>query len=178
MAFLAIPYPILDPQQRQTLSETQNIARLAMVTISLTSTVFSIGSIALSLLHIRKHRMEHTAHDYRDFLRTKRHQNYGHRILAILWSLPFAFLMWSVLTFSAAVILFCVVTGLPGDLVPKVPLLVQSGFVLISMSLSIWYFWKREAEWALTAEESSQRSIMMILTNWWEDLKGFTYRFR
>jgi hypothetical protein len=178
MAFLAIPYPILDPQQYQPLTDTQNTVRLAMITASLASTVFSVGSIAISLLHIRKHRMERTAQEYCEFLQTEHHQLYGHRPLAILWSLPFAFLMWSVLTFSAAVMLFCVTAGIPGGLVPKIPLLAQSGFITASILLSIWYFWKRETRWTSTVEGYQRPSFRMVFTSWFWDLKRASQRYK
>src|SRR4051812_32620932 len=107
MAFLAIPYPILNPQLQDPVTDIEQLLRIAMITASLCSTVFSVGSIAISLLHIRKHRTERTAEEYCDFLQAEHHHLYGHRPLAMLWSLPYAFLMWSVLAFSAAVMLFC-----------------------------------------------------------------------
>jgi hypothetical protein len=167
MAFLAIPYPILDPQLTTPLTPTEYIIRVAMITASLASTVFSVGSIAISLLHIRKHRTEQTAEEYCNFLETEHHHLYGHRPLAILWSLPFAFLMWSVLTFSAAVLLFCVTAS---GIVPKVPLLTLSAFIIGWVVLTVWYFWKREIRWTMTVDGVERPSFRMQFTNWFWDL--------
>ncbi|KAG8827162.1 hypothetical protein FRC17_007963 [Serendipita sp. 399] len=164
MAFLAIPYPILDPQQQNPLSRFQTVTRIAMITASLGSTVFSVGSIAISLLHIRKHRTERTAEESCNFLETQHHHVYGHRPLAILWALPFAFLMWSVLSFSAAVMLFCVTAS---GIVTEVTTLGLSAVIVGWIVLSVWYFWRREANWTPTA--NGRRSFRMIFTDWlWE----------
>ncbi|KAG8776956.1 hypothetical protein FRC15_011608, partial [Serendipita sp. 397] len=163
MAFLAIPYPILDPQQQHPLTRVQTATRIAMITASLASTVFSVGSIAISLLHIRKHRTERTAEESCRFLETQHHQVYGHRPLAVLWSLPFAFLMWSVLTFSAAVMLFCVTAG---GVMTEVMTLALSALIVWWICLSVWYFWRREVNWTLA---DGRRSFRMIFTDWlWE----------
>lgn len=170
MAFLAIPYPIMDPQQLKPLSEFQRVVRIAMITASLASTVFAIGSIATSLLHIRKHRTERTAEEYCEFLTGEHHHLYGHRPLAILWSLPFAFLMWSVLTFSAAVLLFCVTAD---GIIPKIPLLALSGVILAWILFAIWYFWKREIHWTMSVEGVEKPSFRMKFTNWFWDLREY-----
>jgi len=167
MVFLAIPYPILDPQLTTPLTRPEYIIRVAMITASLASTVFSVGSIAIGLLHIRKHRTEQTAEEYCDFLETEHHHLYGHRPLAILWSLPFAFLMWSVLTFSAAVLLFCVTAA---GIVPKIPLLTLSAFIIGWVVLTVWYFWKREIRWTMTVDGVERPSFRMQFTNWFWDL--------
>jgi len=167
MAFLAIPYPILNPQLQEPVTDFQQTIRIAMITASLSSTVFSIGSIAISLLHIRKHRTERTAQEYCDFLEGQHHHLYGHRPLAMLWSLPYAFLMWSVLAFSAAIMLFCVTaTGVITE-----TLLTLCGCMTFWIGLSIWYFWKRETTWTSTVEGVRRPSFRMLFTNWFWDLR-------
>jgi hypothetical protein len=169
MAFLAIPYPILNPQLQEPITDFQTALRIAMITASLSSTVFSVGSIAISLLHIRKHRTERTAQEHCEFLEGEHHHLYGHRPLAMLWSLPYAFLMWSVLAFSAAVMLFCVTAG---GLVTEVTLLTLSVCMVFWILISIWYFWKRETRWTSTVEGVSRPSFRMHFTNWFWDLRA------
>lgn len=169
MAFLAIPYPILDPQQQYPLTQTQYTTRIAMITASLVSTVFSIGSITVSLLHIRDHRPERTAEEFGHFLNTKHHHLYGYRPLSILWGLPFAFLVWSVLTFSTAILLFCVTAA---DMVPKIPLLTLSAFMMCWILLTVYCSWKHENRWTLMVDGVERPSFRMKLTNWYWDLQN------
>jgi hypothetical protein len=171
MAFLAIPYPILDPQLQNPVTDFQMAVRAVMITASLCSTIFSVGSIAISLLHIRKHRTERTAQEYCEFLESEHHHLYGHRPLAMLWSLPYAFLMWSVLAFSAAIMLFCVTAG---GLVTEVTLLTLSGCMVFWILISVWYFWKRETRWTSTVEGVSRPSFRMHIPNWFWDLRANT----
>lgn len=165
MAFLAIPYPILDPQQQRPQTRLQEIMRTAMITASLASTVFSVGSIAISLLHIRKHRTERTAEEYCEYLETQHHHAFGHRPLAIIWALPFAFLMWSVITFSAAVMIFTIMAA--GD-VTKYLLVSLSVFIVGWIVLCVWYFWKRESH----KEDGLRPRFKMIFTNWTWDWRA------
>ncbi|KIM28673.1 hypothetical protein M408DRAFT_8509 [Serendipita vermifera MAFF 305830] len=166
MAFLAIPYPILNPQLQEPVTDFEKALRLAMITASLCSTVFSVGSIAISLLHIRKHRVDRTADEYCDFLETQHHYLYGHRPLAMIWSLPYAFLMWSVVSFSAAIMLFCVNAG---GMVTEIALLALSGCMTFCILVSIWYFWKRETKW--TSSVDGRPSFRMQFTDWLWDLR-------
>lgn len=168
MAFLAIPYPLTN----NTPTHLQELFQHAMIAASLCSTVFSVGSIAIGLIHIRKHRSIVTAEEACDFLTGAHHNLYGLRPLAILWSLPFAFLMWSVVTFSAAVLLFCATTG---NLAPKLVLLVLSASMLIWICVTVWYFWKRETQWGYDVEGGEKVSRRMKFAGWLWDLRWPTH---
>ncbi|KAG7448691.1 uncharacterized protein BT62DRAFT_929785 [Guyanagaster necrorhizus] len=73
------------------------------------STIASIGSIILGLLLIRKHRSK--ARDSSEeawlFLRSQKHNKTGLETLAILYGLPYALLMWAMVSFLAAFSLMC-----------------------------------------------------------------------
>jgi hypothetical protein len=111
--------------------------------------------------------MERTAEEYCEFLMTEHHNLYGHRPLAILWSLPFAFLMWSVLTFSAAVMLFCFSAGGVG---PKYTLIALSAIITMSILVSVWYFWKRETKWTTSVEGHERLSFRMKFHDFFWDM--------
>ncbi|KAG8830576.1 hypothetical protein FRC20_008320 [Serendipita sp. 405] len=71
--------------------------------------------------------------------------------------------MWSVLTFSAAVMLFCVTAG---GVMTEVMTLALSALIVWWICLSVWYFWRREVNWTLA---DGRRSFRMIFTDWlWE----------
>lgn len=149
MAFLAIPYPL----NNNTPTWFEGVVRQAMVGASLASTVFAVGSIAVGLIHVKKHRLILTVNDAHDFLCDAYHPLFGLRPLAILWSLPFAFLLWSVLTFSAAVLLFCVTIG---SNTPKYVLLPLAAIMLGWVLVTVWYLWKRGTKWSVDLESGGR----------------------
>ncbi|PVF98890.1 hypothetical protein CPB86DRAFT_334248 [Serendipita vermifera] len=166
MAFLAIPFPLMDPQQRHDMPPVQNGLRLATIAASFCSTIFSIGSIAISQLHIRKHKTHNTAEEFCQFLTQEHHWLYGHRPMAILWSLPFAFFMWSLLTFFLSVILLYATTG---SAAVKTTSIFFSIIVLISVCITVWYFWKRETSWTIGADGEEKPVFKLKFTNtFWE----------
>ncbi|TFK20560.1 hypothetical protein FA15DRAFT_759286 [Coprinopsis marcescibilis] len=63
---------------------------------SYVSTISSIGSIILGLLLIRQHELMNpaTAADIHKFIKKRYHENRGFEPLAIVYSLPYALLMW------------------------------------------------------------------------------------
>ncbi|EJF57927.1 hypothetical protein DICSQDRAFT_157070 [Dichomitus squalens LYAD-421 SS1] len=68
------------------------------------SVVTSVGSILLGLLLIRQHRVKskETAEEANRFLSSRKHEMLGLETLAIIYSLPYALLMWGMLTFLLA----------------------------------------------------------------------------
>ncbi|RDX39810.1 hypothetical protein OH76DRAFT_1413341, partial [Lentinus brumalis] len=86
VAFLAIPSVDNGPND---VTAAQISSYLSIVT--------SIGSILLGLLLIRQHRVKakETADDANAFLRSRRHTMMGLETLAIIYSLPYALLMWA-----------------------------------------------------------------------------------
>ncbi|KAH9941634.1 uncharacterized protein BXZ73DRAFT_41460 [Epithele typhae] len=71
---------------------------------SFLSIVTSVGSILLGLLLIRQHRVKSkdTAEEAHRFLRSRKHKGLGLETLAIIYSLPYALLMWGMITFLLA----------------------------------------------------------------------------
>jgi len=76
---------------------------LAQIT-SLVSTTASIGSILVGLLLNRQYRLEpkHTAQVAARFLLSREHPTLGLETLAIIYSLPYVLLMWSMVAFIVA----------------------------------------------------------------------------
>ncbi|CAG7846419.1 SubName: Full=Uncharacterized protein {ECO:0000313/EMBL:CCA66961.1} [Serendipita indica DSM 11827] len=153
MAFLAIPYPI----QQQSQIGLQEIMRNTMITASLASTMFSIGSIAIGLLHIRIYRTVRTAEDHSKYIYTKYHHAFGYRPLAIIWRLPFTLLAWSVITFSAAVMIFTVTAANNGT---RYLLITLGMFIVAEVALCMWYFWSHGNE------GGSRLDFKAIFINW------------
>ncbi|KAH9855343.1 hypothetical protein C2E23DRAFT_858007 [Lenzites betulinus] len=93
VAFLAIPS--VDDGSKQ-LSAAQISSNLSIVT--------SVGSILLGLLLIRQHRVKSkdTADDAWRYLSSRKHPTLGLETLAIIYSLPYALLMWAMVTFLLA----------------------------------------------------------------------------
>jgi hypothetical protein len=152
--------PLVIPPE---LTTSECIIRKVLVLASLTSTVFSVSSIILGLLYVRRHRVKWTAEEACEYLEIKHHTLYGHRVLAILWSLPFAFLMLSIVTFSAAILLFCIALG---DPITEILLLTLSVITIGWIVFSVWYFWKRETRWRSTLEGIYYPLFRMKFTNW------------
>ncbi|RPD75534.1 hypothetical protein L226DRAFT_545397 [Lentinus tigrinus ALCF2SS1-7] len=93
VAFLAIPSVDNGPND---ITAAQISSYLSIIT--------SVGSILLGLLLIRQHRVKakETADDANAFLRSRKHKMLGLETLAIIYSLPYAMLMWGMVTFLVA----------------------------------------------------------------------------
>ncbi|KAH9478558.1 hypothetical protein JR316_0009015 [Psilocybe cubensis] len=78
--------------------------RSAAQIASYLSVVASIGSIVLGLLLTRQNRTKtrETVHEVQAYLQARRHPRLGLETLAILYSLPYALLMWGMVSFLAA----------------------------------------------------------------------------
>ncbi|KAF8531098.1 hypothetical protein JB92DRAFT_245273 [Gautieria morchelliformis] len=83
------------------------------VTCSLVSTLSSTSSIVIGLLLVRKHRplTETHAADGSQYIERVAHPRLGMRPLAIVYSLPYACLMWAMATYIAAILLFVFKSG-------------------------------------------------------------------
>jgi len=88
---------------------SQQLNRSAAQIASYISIVTSLGSVILALLLVRQHRSRGSAGEACKFLgcRTTR----GLETLAILYTLPYALLMWSALAFFAAFSFMCFLTS-------------------------------------------------------------------
>ncbi|KAH7886921.1 hypothetical protein F5I97DRAFT_1829428 [Phlebopus sp. FC_14] len=100
---------------------------------SYTSLVFSFGSIALGLTFIGLNLTGHErGSEAANFLRRMSDERHGLEKLAIIYSLPFAFLMWSMLLFLLA---FSVEWCKPGD---KVSRATVASVLLVVCGLIVW----------------------------------------
>lgn len=150
MAFLAIPVP-----QETTYSATQlSLLQLAANTCSLFSTIFSIGSITLSLINIRKHRGESSYKGIAALLTSTHHRRYGFRPLAIVYALPIASLEWAVVNFAGAIALYCLIAT---SVIPRVVVLTLGASLMGGTLVTIWYFWQRETRWGYQIEGISPK---------------------
>lgn len=161
MAFLAIPYPIFNPQLQDPVTAFEKTLRVAMITASICSVMLAIGSIALSLLHMQKHRRDSTVDKYCDFLGS--HPLYGHRPLAIIWSIPYALLMWGVVAFTTAIMFLCVATA---GIVTGTIFLILCCVVVGSILICVWYFWEQEPSMFRMWLHTKIRFWKRRLTNW------------
>jgi hypothetical protein len=91
------------------------------------------------------------------------HHLFGHRPLAILWALPYAFLMLSIVAFSAAILVFCVAIE---DFITEITLLTLSLLMVAWIVVAVWYFWKRKTRWRSTLDGVHYLSFRMQFTNW------------
>jgi len=122
------------------------IAESRAVTCSLVSTLCSTVSIIIGLLHVRKHRAKARTHaaDGSIYLNEAEHPTLGMRPLAIVYCLPYAFLMWAMVTFIAAILLFASQSGLDSTLTSLIgTIAIGLGAILV---WAISYFWKDELQ--------------------------------
>lgn len=93
VAFLAIPS--VDPGDR-----IRTPSQLA----SYFSIITSIGNVVIGLLLLRQHRTkpQDNAEEVDNYLRSRYHSSLGFETLAILYSLPYALLLWSAVLFTIA----------------------------------------------------------------------------
>lgn len=145
VAFLAIPSidsgdPIRTP------------AQLA----SYFSVIASIGSVVMGLLLLRQYRTkpQDAAEEADKYLRSRHNSSFGFETLAILYSLPYALLLWATMTFTTA---FGIETlGFSQQTWAKLPV----GIVLAMMALLIfWCVWT-------AVEAGSGFSLLSCVHQW------------
>jgi len=101
VAFLTIP--AVSPQA----ALQEAVWTPAQIT-SQVSIIASMGSVIVGLLLIRQHRTRaKTAHEAATYLEKRTHHRWGLETLAIMYSLPYALLMWGMMTFLLAVAFIC-----------------------------------------------------------------------
>ncbi|KAI0823006.1 hypothetical protein BC628DRAFT_1326187 [Trametes gibbosa] len=143
VAFLAIP-SVGDGSKQ--LSAAQISSNLSIVT--------SVGSILLGLLLVRQHRVKSrdTAHDAWRYLSSRKHPTLGLETLAIIYSLPYALLMWAMVTFLLAFSFECFGT-------PDRVGVFFFGAVWIAIAILVG--------WCIfTGWESSETTLMSTLRAW------------
>ncbi|KAF9530151.1 hypothetical protein CPB83DRAFT_851059 [Crepidotus variabilis] len=109
------------------------------------SVIASIGSIILGLLLIRQHRTKYkeTASDVTRFLARREHKSRGLETLAILHSLPYALLMWGMVSFLVAFCLVCV-----DNSSTTTRILITSACVAMAILVAwcVWSAWESQPE--------------------------------
>ena len=168
MAYLAIPMPLTTTYTPEELSLLQTAAN----TCSLFSTIFSIGSIALSLINTRKHRWASSHKEIDGFLQGAHHHHFGFRPLAIVYALPVAFLMWAVLSFAGSIAIYCLIAT---AVIPRVAVLALGAFLIACILVSVWYFWQPETRWGYDVEGvSPKRQQRMRIADFFWDWSHFS----
>jgi len=160
MAYLAIP----KPENTTYTAEQLSLLCTAANTLSLISTIFSIGSIIFGLINTRNHRGEWSHDEIVDFLQGAHHHHYGFRLLAIIYALPIAFLTWSVLSFAGTIALYCLMAT---TVIPRVAVLVFGIFMMGCIFVTVWYFWQRETSWRYDVEGASPKRRQRLRTTDW-----------
>ncbi|KLO13357.1 hypothetical protein SCHPADRAFT_997460 [Schizopora paradoxa] len=102
------------------------------------SLIAAMGSIVVGLLLVREHRKKasESAQVAADFLRRRSHPNRGLEAMAILYSLPFALLMWGMGSFLVALGVICFVFAVNG-LIPTILYAIVWGFVSLMIIFTI-----------------------------------------
>ncbi|KAJ3516741.1 hypothetical protein NLJ89_g928 [Agrocybe chaxingu] len=109
------------------------------------SVVASIGSIILGLLLIRQNRTKsrETADDVQAFLNRRKHPLLGLETLAILYGLPYALLMWGMVSFLAA---FCFMCFQHTSTPTRSLVAPAGGAIAIFIVWCIWSSWETTEE--------------------------------
>ncbi|KAF8507527.1 hypothetical protein BU17DRAFT_100459 [Hysterangium stoloniferum] len=141
-------------------STEQVVEENLAVTCSMASTLLSTASIVIGLLHVRKHKKfnRQQVTDSDEFLYRKSKSFLDLQPLAILYSLPYALLMWAMVSFIAAILLYVFKSGVS----------THSEIILASLALSlgvtlIWviqFFWKDDLK--LEEDLQSLWNILML----------------
>jgi len=160
VAFLAIPSV-----------DTGNHTRTAAQLASYLSVLTSVGSIVIGLLLLRQHRTKpHDAAEEVDKYLRSRHRNaLGFETLAILFSLPYALLLWATIAFTSAFSLEALLNS--SELWARLPV----GVVLAMMALLI--------SWCISTNLEAKLDFSVLvkvhdlkdrLVNFTRDLRGKT----
>ncbi|KAF9237365.1 hypothetical protein BU15DRAFT_48882, partial [Melanogaster broomeanus] len=119
------------------------------------SLVASLASIVLGLVFVGHHRTEtrNTAFQAAKFLDRLQHKRHGLETLAIIYSLPYAFLMWGmVLFFAAFVSEWC------GNSRDVKSLASVGGFLFLVACLGAWCIWTSREQTGLLVVRSRPRA--------------------
>ncbi|VDC02730.1 unnamed protein product [Peniophora sp. CBMAI 1063] len=118
---------------------------------SYVSIICSIGSIVLGLMLVHHNRTKNRedSDDAAAYMKRKDSFHFHHEPLAILYSLPYALLMWSMLSFATSVVIFTL---------DKTDIVTQSTVALISFGVSCLTIWCVIATWE--TEDSPRLDIL------------------
>ncbi|OCH87222.1 hypothetical protein OBBRIDRAFT_796401 [Obba rivulosa] len=122
-----------------------NVPRNAAQITSYLSVIFSMGSIIISLLLTRQHRLKtrDSAQEVVTFLTNRKHPTLGLETLAIMYSLPYAMLMWSAVAFLIAFSFECFLSH---DNASTVPTAVAFVAVVSLICWCIFTAWEEHEE--------------------------------
>jgi len=102
----------------------------------------SVGSIVLGLLLVRQNQTKdrETATDVVNFLKNKAHPLLGLEILAVMFSLPYALLMWSMVAFLVAFLFLCFEDS---DIMTISLIGPLGGVITILVVWCVWTSWEK-----------------------------------
>ncbi|CAA7270226.1 unnamed protein product [Cyclocybe aegerita] len=127
------------------------------------SVVASIGSIILGLLLVRQNRTKsrETADDVQAFLNRRKHPLLGLETLAILYGLPYALLMWGMVSFLAA---FCFMCFQHTSIPTRSLVAPAGGAIAVFIAWCIWSSWEttEEASGYLTPDPIAVKTKELI----------------
>ncbi|KAJ7591053.1 hypothetical protein C8J56DRAFT_934551 [Mycena floridula] len=146
---------------------SENLSRSAAQISSYISVISSTGCIILGLLLIRQNRTKakETACDAATFLNEQEHPNHGLEVLAILYSLPYAMLLWAMASFFVA---FSFMTFQHSSL--SVRLVVGLAWAAIAAFI----VWCVRTGWEVRQGEPN--ALVMLMGTMWGGIKSATVR--
>ncbi|KAI9455803.1 hypothetical protein BJY52DRAFT_1278919 [Lactarius psammicola] len=105
------------------------------------SLIASVGSIVIGLLLVRHHRTkkEEDPDGAARYLYQNDHRFFGLQPMAIVFSLPWALLMWAMILFSIELLILCFRNT---NLQLRLPIGIGSTFVAVPITWCIWNSWK------------------------------------
>ncbi|KAN0131017.1 hypothetical protein V8E53_011150 [Lactarius tabidus] len=119
--------------------------------ISYLSLIASVGSIVVGLLLVRHHRtkQEEDPNGVVKYLLQNHHKHVGLEPMAIVFSLPWALLMWAMMLFSVELLISCFWHT---DLQFYLPIGLMATFVAAPITWCIWNSWRVELDTELDTE--------------------------
>jgi len=143
VSFLTIPGVVPYNLQNGVLTVTPQMTILGSVAegFAIISLGASIGSIIIRLLLMRNNRTKQEAepHDAWDYLFQSSRRYFGLELMAIVFSLPWALLMWSMLMFYTA--LFCYCWSIPKH-ESRIAIVSVSGVLFAFFLVCVWTIWE------------------------------------
>jgi len=134
----------------------------------------SIGSIIIGLILVRQSRTKHreTAGEVQEFLEKRTHPLLGLETLAIMFSLPYALLMWSMVSFLMAFGFMCLQDS---DVTALSVIGTLLGILLILTFWCIWTSWRNQ-EPSPKADKPERTTLTFEEDHAKRKKKGFTFK--
>jgi len=159
-------------------STEQVIQESHAVTCSMVSTILSTSSVVTGLLHVRKHTELIRLHAVQGdtFLHSASQTRLGLQPLAILYSLPYALLMWAVVSFIAAILLYAFQSG-----VGIASRILISSLALALLAMQAWvirFFWKDDLrlidDFQMLCDTLKSSSLITTIHKWYSGPRHVT----